>query len=288
MAYLSKAQARVALRAAIQTRRQANVAIDSPINVFDFAEKLGIEVKFAGIGSFGGMWVKQPKTILVPSQQPPGRQAFTCAHELGHWCFGHGTKVDLIDCQEAWTSNDEEELLANAYGGFLLMPIWTFKRCFERRQWTIGKCSPLQVFTIAGQLGVSYEALIKHACFSLDLMSRKHSDELLSTTPRKIASQVMPNHNGSRLLVIDSAWETVPIDLQVGEYAALPRDTQFIGKCVRLVASYDQSKIVEAMTPGMDRVWTKKPDWSAFVRVCRKEFEGRSTYRHLEDPDSHE
>lgn len=285
MPILLKAQARTALRAALDTRRQAGIPSHTPISIFDFAEKLEIEVKFAGINSFGGMWVKRPKTILIPSQRPAGRQAFTCAHELGHWYFDHGTKVDPVDCQEVWVSDDAEELIANAYAGFLLMPIWAVKRSFERRLWTIEDCSPLQAHTISGQLGVSYEALIKHACYSLATLSRHRCNSLLTVTPKMICEQLLPRSNGSRLLIVDTAWEEVPIDLQVGEFACVPKSAQIIGKCVKVIASNDESTVIQAVSPGLDRVSTMAPVWSAHVRVCRKDFEGRCTYRHLEDPE---
>ena len=88
--------ARRALRGALETRRRVRASTLDPVCVYDLAEQLGIEVKFFAGNSFGGMYVKTSQTILVPSLRPPGRRAFTCAHEIGHWFFGHGTRIDRL------------------------------------------------------------------------------------------------------------------------------------------------------------------------------------------------
>lgn len=285
MTFLGKAHLRNALRAALQTRHRMGIDNESPINVFDLAERLRIEVKFAGIGSFGGMWVKHPKTILISSLRPAGRQVYTCAHELGHWCFGHGMKVDLTDTQEIWQSNDEEELLANTYAGFLLMPSWAVKRAFNRRSWSIADCTPLQLYTVACQLGVSYEALVTHMCYSLNFIARAQAQDLLLETPKAIRTKVFPSISNQRLIIVDSAWEVVPIDLQVGEHVLLPANVTNTGRCLSSVESNDNSLVLKADSPGITRLQNHHNDWSAFVRVCRRDFEGRSVYRYLEDPD---
>src|SRR5690349_9957124 len=89
--------ARIALRASFEVRRKGAVLFEDPICIYDFAEKLGLEVWFVGGASFGGMYAKDMGRLFVPSERPAGRKSFTCAHELAHWWFGHGTRVDDLD-----------------------------------------------------------------------------------------------------------------------------------------------------------------------------------------------
>src|SRR6266481_1055252 len=107
-----KELARQGLRGALETRRRANASKADPICVYDLAERLGIEVKFCIGNSFGGMYAKASKTVLLPAFRPPGRQAFTCAHELGHWYFGHGSRIDeLSDFEQNFPSAPKERLV---------------------------------------------------------------------------------------------------------------------------------------------------------------------------------
>jgi hypothetical protein len=43
--------------------------------------------------------------------------------------------------------------------------------------------------------------------------------------------------------------------------------------------------VVTARVPGISRAESADGAWAVFVRVSRKDFVGRSTYRFLEDPD---
>src|SRR6185295_2542645 len=113
--------------------RRSGIARSKPVCVYDLAERLSIEVRFQGGNSFGGMYAKPSKTILVPALRPAGRQAFTCAHEMAHWFYGHGSQIDLIEDVAPGPSNTPEERLANIYAGFLLMPPWAVEEMFSKR-----------------------------------------------------------------------------------------------------------------------------------------------------------
>ena len=102
--------ARRALRGALEVRKKAGLSLSLPICIYDLAgETLKVEVRFQAGPSFGGMYAKETQTILVPSERPAGRRAFTCAHELGHWYFKHGTRLEDLIEQESWELEEEEE-----------------------------------------------------------------------------------------------------------------------------------------------------------------------------------
>ncbi|MGD0585850.1 MAG: ImmA/IrrE family metallo-endopeptidase, partial [Oryzomonas sp.] len=203
--------AREALRAALEIRRIACSDKLDPISIYDLDEKLGIEVKFLAANSFGGMYSKTSQTIIVPSLRPAGRQAFTCAHEIGHWCFGHGTKIDEISAIDE--NNDPEEFLANLFAGFLLMPPWAVESAFSSRKLNSDTCTELQFYGVSCQLGVGYETLIQHLRYSMEKLSSNRSSTLLKA--RKTIKILLLGKNVSeRVVFVDTFWCKVPVDVQ--------------------------------------------------------------------------
>lgn len=279
-----KCIARIALRNALAMRRRVSVSKSQPICVYDLAEELGVEVIFRPENSLGGMYVKTSETILIPANRPPGRQAFTCAHELGHWLFGHGSRIDEIATLEQ-ESHDPEEQLANAFAGYLLMPPWAVREAFSRRNWVPQASKPLQIYTVAGQLGVGYETLVQHLYHSLKLLSVTQMEELLRSTPKQLRRSLLGHDNARHLIIVDSAWTKIAVDLQVGDFTILPASVTLEGSSTSIVGKHPLGTLVEARVSGITRVQDCSGSWAVFVRVSRKDFIGRSIYRHLEDPD---
>jgi hypothetical protein len=278
--------ARQGLRGALETRRRAKVSKADPICVYDLAERLGVEVRFCSGNSFGGMYAKASKTVLVPALRPPGRQAFTCGHELGHWYFGHGNQIDELNAIEHNSGGTPQERLVNIYGGYLLMPPWAVKDAFARREWKPAECSPVQFYAVACQLGVGYETLVQHLRWSLALIAPGLAYELLKTGPKQLR-ELLLGHDGARHLVLaDRAWTKVAVDLQVGDKVILPDGVRLEGKSALIVERREVGTVVEGLRPGITRAEISEDSWSIFVRVSRKDFVGRSTFRHLEDPDA--
>lgn len=277
--------ARQAVRAALDTRRQASISNSEPVCVYDLAEKLGVEVKFFRGDSFDGMYANASKTILVPSLRPPGRQAFTCAHELGHWHFGHGTRIEQLQFVNLSYNRQPEERLANLFAAYLLMPPWTVKEAFRRRTWTPATCSSLQAYIVAVQLGVGYATLVEHLHASLSLITPLYAKRLLKTTPKRLRASILGGDRGGHLVIVDRAWTKIPVDLQVGDMAILPKGVTLEGKSVFVVSDHEFGVLVIGRVPGITRAETADGSWSVFLRVSRRDFEGRSVYRHLDDPD---
>jgi len=278
--------ARRGLRGALETRRDAKVLKTDPICVYDLAERMGVEVRFHCANSFGGMYAKISQTVLVPSLRPAGRRAFTCAHELGHWYFNHGDRVDQFESIDKIDNENPDERLVNIYASYLLMPSWVVADAFNRRGLNPQTCSPENFYLVSCQLGVGYETLIQHSFRSLNLIPSYRATDLLKITPKEIKSMVLGNMaNEGHLIIADPYWNAVPIDLQVGDRAILPKGIVLEGTCVTPIASCPLGQVVEGHAPGIGRAESKETKWSVFMRVSRKDFEGRSVYRHLEDPD---
>ncbi len=280
-----KGLSRLALRGALETRRKGKVLKDVPVCVFDLAERLGLEVRFCAGASFEGMYAKGSNTVLVPSLRPPGRQAFTAAHEMGHWYFGHGSRIDEVPEFTPDNRNDPEEWAANLFAAYLLMPSWAVEASFARRSWTPQACTPIQLYAIACELGVGYETLIQHLRWSLQLITSTQADVLANTTPKALREKLIGEVNTKHLVLVDTKWVTGNLDLQVGHAALLPTGAVVEGTSIAVLGDVPAGRIVQGLKPGLARVFLEGGGWAKFVRISRAGFEGRSLYRHLEDPD---
>jgi hypothetical protein len=283
------ALAREALREAARLRRHLGVGRCDPLCIYDvLEERLGIEVKFQAIPSMEGMYIKSPSpVILIGSERPPGRQAYTCAHELGHHVFGHGGKVDkCLGGEETPKLHDPQEWLADRFASDFLMPKHAVEKAFRVRGWYPESCQLLQVYTVAGQLGVGYETLVQQMWRSLRMLSASQATTCLRILPKQLRSSILGELASSHLLIVDLFWDSkVAADLQVGDHAILPRGTSIEQRVVRTVGDHEMGVLVEAKTPGTEHAVLNDGAWAVNVRVSRKSYVGRSLFRHLEDPD---
>ena len=143
-----------ASQAAAEARDQAGVDDIDPIDVYAVADRLGLRVRFLKV-SMEGLYKKGPPAItFLSSLRPVPRRAFTCGHELGHHWFGHGSKIDELKEDDRKSSDKPEEILADAFSSFLLMPSIGIRRAFASRKWDISAPSPLQIATVASEFGV--------------------------------------------------------------------------------------------------------------------------------------
>lgn len=278
---------RKALRGALELRRKVGISFDSPICIYDVAENAGLSVWFKGGGSFGGMFSKSKNAILVPSLRPQGRQAYTCAHELGHWYFGHGSKLDAYEENEGCKASEDEERLADLFAGHLLMPTEAVAKAFRVRNISVHSADALSFYRVACQLGVGYTTLLNHLRWTLAKISPPTFMDLMKTTPKSIRESILNKsaQETANLLVVDSSWNAVPIDLQVGHMAVLPKEVDLSGESVNGVMDIEKGILVKAVKPGIAEARKVTGDWATFIRVSRFEFEGRSIYRHLEEVD---
>jgi Zn-dependent peptidase ImmA (M78 family) len=282
-----RALARQALLQALTTRKKVGLAPTTPLCPFDLAEKLNIEVRFVDIPSMEGMYVKRiPPLILVAADRPAGRQAFTCAHELGHHEFGHGTRADALDLLSYPSRlSDPDEYIANTFAGFLLMPKTAVMRGFSSRGWTPAKATPEQIYVVAGWLGVSYEALVMHLCHSLQTLSGLQKERLLKATPQRIRQTLTGQRLETPLHIVDLVWSDRPVDLRVGDFVLAPHNTDCAPSVLEAIAELPSGRLLRAKAPGIGSLETSDGSWHVYVRVMRAKFAGRSIFRHLEDPD---
>jgi Zn-dependent peptidase ImmA (M78 family) len=99
------------------------------VNAFDVAAREGIAVKlriFPSDKPISGFYYDPGKTIYVNSQEPPQRQLFTVAHELGHYFLEHQPNSDGKHERASGlvkpTSYSTSEADADFFAANLLMP----------------------------------------------------------------------------------------------------------------------------------------------------------------------
>lgn len=275
---------------ALRVRRNMGIGLKTPVCVFDLANEMGIEVRFVDAPSLEGIYSRWPEPVIIVSAlRPAGRQAFTGGHELGHHEYGHGFCVDELLADNDVEPVKEEEFLANCFSGFLLMPKAAVVRAFTCRRWDVAECSPLQMYTIAGWLGVGYETLITHMRASLGLLSLAQAEALRKTSPKDIRARLMGKSCQENVVAVDCWWADRAIDLQVGDFVlAMPK---VISErcCIRLVRRDEKSSVFRAEQPGLGRICEPESGWSAFVRVSRSNYVGRGIFRHEEEvEDEHD
>lgn len=278
-----------ALGRALSLRGDLGIKVQAPAPIFDIIEKLGIQLRFMPILSLEGVYRGQSKPIiLIASDRPPGRQAYTGAHELGHHIYGHGEAVDEASAnagQEPPASAGPEEYLADRFAGFFLMPKTAVKYGFRVRGWEPRECTPRQVYTVAGWLGVGYTTLIHHMRGSLGMLTYPQSVPLLKATPKDIRSSLLGREVRENLLVVGEKWTDRAVDVQVGDLMLLPSGVCYEADNLRVVEETERITLLSATEPGVGRVHRPESRWAAFVRVSRRNYVGLGPYRHWEDPD---
>lgn len=277
--------ARSALSSALRLRADRGLAVTQPISPIDLATALDLEVRFVDIPSLEGMyWKKAKPVVLLGADRPPGRQAFTCAHELGHHVFKHGTRIDeVLDGGRDDGNDNPDEYLANMFAAFLLMPKSAVDHAFAVRQLRVSSANEYQVYAIACSLGVGYGTLIRHLQLTLKSISRTRADELLKCTPKTIRTSLAPESTGTDLIVVDELWDDArSIDMQIGDLALLPDGAIVEGVCA--AAAPQAGRVAaRAIQPGVGRV--VRGTWTRYLRVSQRRFVGRAAFRFLEDSD---
>jgi Zn-dependent peptidase ImmA (M78 family) len=283
---MNKSLARRALRGALEVRKMAQIPLATPICIYDVAaEKLKIAVRFQAGASFGGMYEKETQTILIPAERPAGRRAFTCAHEVAHWYFNHGTRIEDLNDMEKGSSEDPDEILANQFAGHLLMPKWAVEKAFSERKLNPATTTDRDFYAIACQFGVGYGTIINHLRYALDVLSAYQAERLLQISPKSIRERLLEKPFLAHLVLVDLAWkQDVPVDLEVGDCVLLTFHAKAENEQLNM-QSFTGGSLFLAAKPGISKVMAIDHPWAAFVRISKKGFTGRSIYRHLEDPD---
>jgi Zn-dependent peptidase ImmA (M78 family) len=279
---------RQGMLAAAECRDQLDLDPFGPVDPYAIAEALGVKVVFLDT-SMEGFYFKQPTPrVLLSSLRPVPRRAFTCAHELGHHWFGHGSTIDQLKEDDRGDSDKPDEILANAFAGALLMPTVGLRGAFARRGWVQANPTPLQLFTIACQFGVGYDTLLSHMSYVLREISSGRRAELDRWGPQRIRRELL-KEDYDALLIVDSDNEAATFDVETGTAVLLPLGVTLSGNALDHVRTTEGFEIYEAVRRGVAEVSGLAEPFQ--IRVMPAEVDGTKGYvgaaanRFEEDPD---
>lgn len=277
-----------AMKKAGQIRTKLKLSMFDPVNIFDACTHLDLTVRFIDV-SMEGMYVNQGNgtcpVILISTLRPLPRRVFTCAHELGHHLFGHGTKIDgLTEEGSNMSTYDAEEYLVDAFAGAFLMPVAAIEAEFSKRKWSIKNATPFQYYIISSCFGIGYSTLITQ-CKVNRLINEATAIRLTKQTPAKLLEQLIGGKlEKSHFKILDESTELQVVDLEVGNYLFLPEDMIVEGPHLQKLHDCKYGNIFVAKQPGIvHAISSKRSCKGYFVRVQNSGYVGLSENRHLEN-----
>ena len=122
---------------------------------------------------------------------------------------------------------------------------------------------------------------------TLRMLTRSEANALRKVRPKSIRCELMGENIAENIIVADEHWYGRAIDIEIGDYLLLPPQTaakkQGTSMSLQLLDELSEQTIMRGVLPGIARVHNQIYGWSAYVRVSRRNYVGRSVYRHLED-----
>ena len=277
--------AREGLEKSVEVREEFGYDFRSPLCIYELCERMGVKVRMVDDVSMEGVYVALGKpTILLSALRPLPRRAFTCAHELGHHVFNHGTTIDELRDGAATNAFDPDEFLVDSFAGFLLMPSLGVKRAFVQRSLDPKTATPEQVYVVSSSFGVGYETLIGHLTHALRLISPARAESLAKVKLRQIRERLICTSTNEPLVIADRHHAIGTLDAEVGALVLLPPGTLADADQIEHLSDSPSGSLFRATRPGLARASIPGTEWGVFVRVSRAQYAGLARYRHLEEP----
>lgn len=285
MAYLQRRNLSIkAVSMAERVRVRYKIDRVSPIDIISIIHNCGCDIKFMTLPSLEGLYSPVPRaTIIIGSQRPAGRRNYTCAHELGHHLFKHGTCIDQLNQDGLKIKNQPNEFLADMFAGYLLMPQSAIKRTLKERKWLINDLTAIEIYTLSSYFGVGYTTIIEHLRWTLKILNEKQYHELLKIQPRQIKYRYYTEAK-NELFIVDFHWQTRAIDLEIGDSVCFPANIIFDNMdFFKIIETNNKKVIASPIKTGYTRVLHNQQNWSVNIRISRKNYNGLAVYRFLED-----
>lgn len=271
------------MQAAIAARVSAGRDQKSPVCVYSICESNNVTVRFNDI-SMEGMYDRMPvPRIHVSALRPVARRNFTCAHELGHHLFGHGSTIDELRNDDANEAKAPDEIIADAFAAFLLMPTLGIREAFNRRSLNPEKASPLELYAMACNFGVGQSTLVNHLAYSVGAISLRRRDVLGKTTPKAMRTFLLGEEVPEHLTYVDEFWNSPTLDAEQGALLFLPRRAVFDTDFLVPVKETGGGVVLRAVRAGISRLAIPGSEWATYVRIAKHRYVGLAKYRHLED-----
>lgn len=279
-----KALAMQGMQASITARTRAGADLKSPVCVYALSEAHGVTVRFNDI-SMEGMYDRSPKPrIHLSALRPLARRAYTCAHELGHHVFGHGSTIDELRDQHAKNAErPAAEILADAFAAFSLMPTLGLREAFAKRGVDPNRARATDMFAIACNFGVGQATLVNHLAYAVNMINPVQRAALGRITPKMIRTQVLGEATPEPLVVADQHWNSPTLDMEQGALVLLPAGVVVDTAMLMPQRDLPSGRLFRAMRTGITRVVIPGTSWATYVRIAKQKYVGLAKYRHLEE-----
>ena len=208
---------------------EAGVDQTRQVDVFGLIESLGLWLAFFPLDGLLGAYLPEGTGgILITTERSTPIQRYTAAHELGHWRLdgGHDAALDT-ESDVLGRTTLERETLAQVFAGALLMPPPLVHSILSRRNAT--SLGPLDVYTVARESGVSYEAAARQL-HHLDRITQYELRELLKVKPLKVKQSIgagrRPVVGVADVWPVDMAWHGQQLNVRTDDeiIISLPED----------------------------------------------------------------
>jgi len=275
------------MQAAIAARTLAGVDQKSPVCIYGLCEAHNVAVRFNEIGSMEGMYDRSPKPrIHLSALRPLARRAFTCAHELGHHVFGHGSTIDeLRDDQSNNSARHPDEILADAFASFVLMPTLGLKEAFAKRGLDPNRATAIDIYAVACNFGVGQATLVNHLAYGIGMISQAQRDRLGRIPPKMIRTELIGETVPEPLILADQHWNSPTLDIEQGALLLLPPTVVVDTAMLTPERNLASGRLFRAAKCGITRVAIPGTSWATYVRIAKCRYVGLARFRHLEDND---
>ena len=271
------------MQLALKTRLKAGFNVKSPICIYKLCEIENVIVRFNDI-NMEGMYDRKPKPrIHLSALRPLGRRAFTCAHELGHHLFGHGSTIDELHSQINHIQQHPNEILADAFASNILMPTLGIKEAFAKRKIALNNATALDMYAIACNFGVGQSTLVNHLAYGINLISKSHRDKLGKITPKMIRTEILGIEVPEPLIFTDIYWNNETLDMEKGALVLIPHGTFVDVNMLSLHSENKFGKVFRAIKCGITRIAIPGTTWATIVRIAPPKYLGLAKFRHLEE-----
>lgn len=272
------------MQASIAARINAGLDLKSPACIYALCEAHNVAVRFNDI-NMEGMYDRTPKPrIHVSALRPLARRTFTCAHELGHHVFGHGSTIDELQEDQANSDNrPPNEILADAFAAFILMPTLGLREAFAKRGLDPNRATALDMYSIACNFGVGQATLVNHLAYGINMINQVQRDRLGRITPKMIRTELLGEILSTPLTVADQHWNSPTLDMEQGALLLLPSGVVVDASMLAPERELTAGRLFRATKCGITRVAIPGTPWATYVRIAQRQYVGLARFRHLEE-----
>lgn len=271
------------MQASIAARVKAGMDLKNPICIYRLCEAHDVAVRFNDI-NMEGMYDRAPRPrIHVSALRPLARRTFTCAHELGHHVFGHGSTIDELREDQVSTDRPPNEILADTFAAFVLMPTLGLREAFAKRGLDPNRATALDMYAIACNFGVGQATLVNHLAYGISMINQMQRDRLGRITPKKIRTELLGEVVSVPLTLADRHWNSPTLDMEQDALLLLPSGVVVDASMLAPERELTAGRLFRAARCGITRVTIPGTSWATYVRIAQRQYVGLARFRHLEE-----